>query len=179
MDGNASPPGTSDAPATDLREPSPTLDTDAPAEIDATLLDYLPATVDDVAIAENIDEAAVAIADPTVAQIATAVDVGVALDEPSGNLVTAHVVRIRDGAFDDATYRTWRDTFDAGACAAGGGVKGRAETTIDARTVFITTCVTGLRAYHVWIPDEDVVISAASVGTGDFGRLLMDGLQVP
>jgi hypothetical protein len=158
--------------------PSPTLDTDAPAEIDPALLDVLPATVGGVAVAEDVDEAAIAVADPNLSRVAGAVDVGVALDEGSGNLVTAHVVRLREGLFDEAAYRDWRDSFDEGACAAGGGVKGRAEATIDDRTVFITTCVTALRVYHLWLEDEGLLVSATSLGSGDFGRLLMEGLRL-
>ena len=170
--------GSTDAGATLGPPPSPTLDTEAPIEIDATLLDYLPESVGDVAIEENLDEAAVAVSDPTLSRVATGVDVGFGLDVSSGDLVTAHVVRLREGAFDEAAFRDWRDTFDAGACAAAGGVKGRAETTIDDRNVFITTCITGLRTYHVLIPDQDLLVSAASIGDGNFGELLVNGLRV-
>jgi hypothetical protein len=151
----------------------------APATVDPTLLDYLPETVGDASMEEDADEAALAAADPALARVATAVAVGVALDESSGDLVTAHVVRLREGAFDDATYRDWRDTFDAGACAAGGGVHGRAETPIDDRTVYVTTCVAQVRIYHVWIAEQDLLISAAAFGSGGYGELLMDGLRLP
>ena len=157
---------------------SPTPDVSVPAEIDASLLDYLPISVGDAMVEENVEEAAVAVSDPTLSRIATSVDVGVALDRSSGNLVTAHVVRLREGAFDDAIYRQWRDTFDAGACAAAAGVEGRAETTIDGRTVFVTTCAADLRVYHVWIEDDGVLISASSIGSGRFGELLMQNLRV-
>jgi hypothetical protein len=159
--------------------PSATPDENAPADIDATLLDYLPETVGDIAVAENLEEAAIAVSDPSLSRIATAVDVGVALDATTGNLVTVHVVRLREGAFDDAIYRQWRDTFDAGACAAADGVNARAEMTIDARTVFVTSCVAGLRTYHVWIEAEDLLISASSIGSGRFGEQLVHELRVP
>jgi hypothetical protein len=156
----------------------PTAGVSVPAEIDASLLDYLPTSVGDAVVEENIEEAAIAISDPTLSRIATAVDVGVALEQSSGNLVAAHVVRLREGAFDDAVYRQWRDTFDEGACAAARGVEGRAETTIDDRAVFVTTCVAKLRTYHVWIEDEDLLISASTVGPDRFGELLMQNLRV-
>jgi len=159
--------------------PTSTPDDATPAVIDVALLDYLPETVGGAPVTEALDEAALALADPALPRIATALDVGLALDETSRNLVTAHVVRLREGAFDDDTYRQWRDSYDDGACAAAGGIVGRAEATIDARTVHVTSCVAGLRTYHVWIEDEHLLISASSVGDGRFGELLMSDLRVP
>lgn len=159
--------------------PSPTPDDASPAVIDVTLLEYLPATVSGAPVTEAVDEAALALADPALPRIATALDVGLALDESTGNLVTAHVVRLREGAFDDATFRQWRDSFDEGACTAAGGVLGRAEATIDERTVFVTSCVAELRTYHVWLQEEDVLISASSVGADRFGEILVGTLRVP
>jgi hypothetical protein len=159
--------------------PSPTPDDATPAVIDATLLEYLPEAIGGVPVTEALDEAALALADPGLPRIATALDVGLALDEATRNLVTAHVVRLREGAFDDDTYGQWRDSYDDGACTAAGGIVGRAEATIDERTVYVTSCVAGLRTYHVWIEDEDLLISASSVGDGRFGELLMGELRVP
>jgi hypothetical protein len=158
--------------------PSPTPDDATPAMIDATLLEYLPETVGGAPMTEALDEAALALADPAVPRIASALDVGLAIDQTTRNLVTAHVVRLREGAFDDDTYRQWRDSYDDGACTAAGGIVGRAEATIDERTVFVTSCVAGLRTYHVWIEDDHLLISASSVGDGRFGELLMDELRV-
>ena len=159
--------------------PSPTPDDATPPVLDATLLDYLPESVEGVPVTEALDEAALALADPALPRIATALDVGLVVDQATRNLVTAHVVRLRGGAFDDDTYRQWRDSYDEGACAAAGGVVGRAEATIDERTVHVTSCVAGLRTYHVWIQDEHLLISASSVGDGRFGELLMGELRVP
>ena len=158
--------------------PSPTPDDATPAVIDAALLEFLPETVGGAPVTEALDEAALALADPALPRIATALDVGLALDEATRNLVTAHVVRLREGAFDDDTYRQWRDSYDDGACTAAGGIVGRAEATIDERTVHVTSCVAGLRTYHVWIEDEHLLISASSVGDGRFGELLMSELRV-
>jgi hypothetical protein len=128
-------------------------------------------------LTEAADEAALALADPALPGIATALDVGFVLDEATANLVTAHVVRLREGAFNDATYRQWRDSFDEGACAAS-GVEARLEAPIDGRTVYVTSCVGALRTYHVWIQDQHLLISASSVGDGRFGELLMAELRV-
>jgi hypothetical protein len=168
-----------DPPMTVGSLPSPTPDDGAPPVLDAALLEYLPETVGGAPVTEALDEAALALADPALPRIATALDVGLAVDQTTGNLVTAHVVRLREGAFNDDTYRQWRDSYDEGACAAAGGIKGRAEATIDERTVFVTSCVGPLRAYHVWIEAEHLLISASSVGEGRFGELLMSQLRVP
>ena len=167
-----------DPPMTVGALPSPTPDDATPVVIDDTLLDYLPETVGGAPVTEALDEAALALADPGLPRIATALDVGLALDEATRNLVTAHVVRLREGAFDDDTYRQWRDSYDDGACTAAGGIVGRAEATIDERTVHVTSCVAGLRTYHVWIEDEHLLISASSVGDGRFGELLMSELRI-
>jgi hypothetical protein len=179
-DGSGGPRGTSsiDPQMTVGPPPSPTPDADTPAVLDATLLGHLPEAVAGAPVTEELNEAALALADPELSEIATALDVGVALDQSTGNLVTAHVVRLREGAFDDDTYRQWRDSYDEGACAAAGGILGRAEATIGERNVHVTSCVAGLRTYHVWIEDELLLISASSVGTGRFGELLMSELRV-
>jgi hypothetical protein len=178
--GESTLPGltSTDPSMTGVPTPTPTPDEATPAVIDAALLDYLPESVGGVPMAEELNEAASAVADPAVSRIASAVDVGFVVDQTTGNLVTTHVVRLREGAFDDDTYRQWRDSYDDGACAAAGGVVGRAEATIDERTVHVTSCVAGLRTYHVWIEDELLLISASSVGDGRFGELLMSELRV-
>lgn len=167
-------------PATIGPPPSPTaLDQTSPVVIDVGLLDYLPATVNGVAVIESIDEATQALNDPGLPRIATAMDAGVAVNEGNTDLVLAWVVKLRPEAFTDAVYQQWRDSYDEGACAAAGGVLGRAEATIDERNVYITSCVAGLHTYHVWLEDEAILISASGVGEARFGEVLMDNLRVP
>jgi len=171
----ASPSG----PAPTAPPPSATLDADVPASVDATLLGVLPEAVGDAPVVEDVEEAAVAVADVTLSRIATAIDVGVALDEATGNLVIAHVVRLREGAFDDATFRQWRDSFDEGACAGAGGVEGHAQVPIAERRVYVTSCAAEQRIYHLWAQDDGLLISASAVGPGRFGEVLMNGLRIP
>ena len=175
----ASTSGPGDSAATLGPAESPTPDPNRPTAIDPALLAYLPERVGGATVEEDVNEAALAASRPTLSRLATAVDVGVALDESRTNLVTAHVVRLRAGAFGDAAYRDWRDTFDEGACAAADGVQGRSEATIDDRTVYITTCVKPLRIYHLWIEDEALLISAWSIGEDRFGEQLMNELRIP
>jgi len=160
--------------------PSPTPPDDATAlVIDTTLQNLLPEKVDGFAATEDVDEAAKALNDPTLARIASAVDAAVAVDTAGGNLVYAWIVRLRQSRFGEDAYRQWRDSYDEGACAAAGGVVGRAEARIGGRRTFVTSCTAGLRTYHVWLQDQNLLISASSVGAGRFGEKLLEGLRVP
>lgn len=160
--------------------PSPTLpDVTTPVTLDPTLLGFLPEAIDGIPVVEDMDEAALALTDPALPQIATAIDAAVAVDTGNGNLVYALVVRLRPGTFGAEVYHQWRDSFDDGACATAGGVTGHAEATLGGRQAFITSCGVGLRTYHVLLEDQDVVISASATGEGRFGEKLMETLRVP
>lgn len=159
--------------------PSPSQSADSsPVVLDPTLLAVLPESIDGIPVTESVDEAALALTDPALPRIATALDVGVAVDTANANLVSAHVVKLRPEAFTDATFGQWRDSYDEGACAGAGGIVGRAEATIDERTIYVTSCVAGQRTYHVWLQELDILISASSIGEGRFGEKLMDNLRV-
>ena len=170
--------GPSDAATPAGSPPGATPAESALTQIDASLLEVLPESINGAPVVEALEEAAIALADPTVTRIGSAVDVGLALDESTGNLVTAHILRLREGAFDDATFRQWRDSFDVGACAGADGVEGHAEVPIAERNVFVTSCVAEQRIYHLWLEDENLLISASSVGKGRFGEVLMNGLRI-
>jgi len=147
--------------------------------LDPALLAYLPKAVGGIEIKEDVDEAATALNDPALPRIASAVGGAVAVDTGNGNLVYAWIVHLRPGVFTDGDYRQWRDSYDEGACAAAGGVVGRAEATIAGRQSYITSCVAGLHTYHVWLKDQDILISASSIGEGKFGEKLLEGLRMP
>ena len=168
------------APATIGPPPSATPpDETTPVVLDPTVLAFLPLTVGDVPVTESADEATSALSDPSLGRIGTAIDAGVAVDMGSGNLVHAWVVRLRTDRFSETIYQQWRDSYDEGACAAGGGVVGTAQATIDGRTVYITSCGASVRTYHVWLEQAGILISASATGDGRFGELLMDNLRVP
>jgi hypothetical protein len=171
----------SSAPLSSLgAPPSPTPPDDAtPIAIDPTLLEILPAAIGETPVVEDLDVAGEALFDPAISQIATGVDAAVAVDAGTGNLVTAWVVRLREGAFGEEVYRQWRDSYDEGACQAGGGIIGRAQAELDGRNTYVTSCVTALRTYHVWVEEQDILISASSIGDGRFGELLLTNLEVP
>ena len=83
--------------------------------------------------------------------------VAVAADQSSGDLAVASVVRLKPGVFSDDYYRSWRDTFDQGACSQAGGVAGSAETTIAGHPSFIGHCTGGVLTYHTYLPSGDVM----------------------
>jgi hypothetical protein len=172
--GSLEPPGSFGAPPS----PSPPDET-SPLVVDHTLLAFLPESVDGFPVKEDIDEAARALSDPGLTRIASTVDAGVAVDGGTSNLVYAWIVRLRREAFGEGAYRQWRDSYDEGACAAAGGVVGRAEAQIGGRKTYVTSCVAGLHTYHVWLEDHDILISASAVGAGRFGEKLLEGLRVP
>jgi hypothetical protein len=173
------PTATAVAPPSFGPPPSQTPDDAAPVVIDSTLLGILPAAIGSTPVTEDPDAAAQAVSDPALDQIATGVDAGVAVDLGNGDLVYAVVVKVKPGAFGEEIYRQWRDSYDEGACAASGGVVGHAEAQIGGRQTYVTSCVQGMHTYHLFLADQNVLISASSIGDGRFGEALLNGLRVP
>lgn len=167
-------------PATFGPPPSPTPPDDSvPLAIDPTLLDILPEAIDGIPVTEDANEAAIALGNRSLDDLASALDAAVAVDTGTGNLVYALVVRLKPGAFNDELYRQWRDSYDEGACASSGGVVGRAQAEIGGRDTYVTSCVADIRSYHVLLEDQDILVSAWSLGEGRFGEKLLQGLRVP
>lgn len=159
--------------------PSPTPPDDtSPIILDSALLAFLPVSVGGIEIKEDAEEASNALLDPALPRIAVGVDGAVAFDG-GGNLVYAWVVKLRPGVFTDSDFRQWRDAYDDGACAGAGGVVGRAEATIGGRQAYVTSCVAGLHTYHTWVKDQDLLVSASSIGDARFGEKLLEGLRLP
>jgi hypothetical protein len=146
-----------------------------PASVDRTLLEILPSAVDGIAVEPSPDGEAAGIEDPCLARIATAFASGFAADLENFTFVV--VVSLRSRVLDDGVYRSWRDSFDEGACSQADGVAGHAEAEIGGRTVYIGTCTGGLRTYHVWLEDRDVLISASAVGERRLGEQLVENLR--
>lgn len=180
--GDTPAPGASPSsgtPATFGPPPSPSPDDSSPVVIDDTLLAYLPESIDNIPVTEDLDEAAVVLSDPALPRIATAAEAAVAVDAGNGNLVYGWIVRLRPDVFTDNDFRQWRDSYDEGACAAAGGVTGNAEATIAERNVYITNCAAGMLTYHLWLQDEHILISASAIGAGRFGEKLLGNLRNP
>lgn len=157
--------------------PSPSPPDDATGVLlDPTVLTVLPPTIDGVLLNEDATEAATLLNTLDLGRVAEAADAAVAVD--GSNLVVAWVVRLRPGAFGETAFQQWRDSYDEGACTAAGGVLGRAQAELGGRNTYVTSCVAGLRTYHVWLEARDLLLSASSVGEGRFGEKLMATLQV-
>jgi hypothetical protein len=145
--------------------------------VDTTLLGVLPAAVDGVPVTESTDGETDALANTQLPSIASALAAGLAVDSASGDFVYAVVVRLLPGGFGDAGFRGWRDSYDEGACSGAGGVVGHAQAQIAGRTVYIGTCDAGVRTYHAWIEDKNLLVSASAAGDRRFGELLMRDLR--
>jgi hypothetical protein len=143
--------------------------------IDPSLLAVLPDEVDGLSVLESADAEIDMQANGSLASLSDGVVGALAVDPGTADLVLADVVRLRSGAMTDAVFQGWRDTFDAGACGES-GVIGRAQAQIGGRTVFVGTCGNGLRTYHTWIPDKNLLVSASAAGKRELGRLLFEAL---
>ena len=145
--------------------------------VDEGLLRYLPEQVGGFRMDFSREAAESVAGDPSLAGDARSIAYGIAADPAGTDWVVAAVVEIDAGVFSEAWFRDWRTTYDGAACAQAGGVAGHAEAGIDGRTVYIGTCNGGSHTYHVFLDADRIMISAASVGPGRFGELLMSGLR--
>ena len=146
--------------------------------VDPSLLAVLPSSVGGVVLSADPDTAAQDAADPSHAADLSALAVAVAAQPTSGDLAVVSVVRLLPGVFSDEYFRSWRDTFDTGACSQAGGVAGTAESTIGGRQAYIGHCAGGLLTYHVHLADgDDRIVSISSVGPARLGELVIEGLQ--
>ena len=150
--------------------------------VDATLLDVLPEDLDGIERRADAESAAEIAATPELVSdlraIAVAIYVGPIASDAAGDYAVATVVRLHDGVFDDAWFRTWRDSFDAGVCEQAGGVDpGRSEVEIEGRTVHRSTCAGGVVIHHVHLDDEQVLVSVQGSGPADLGRRVVAAVK--
>ncbi len=150
--------------------------------MDDTLLEVLPADLDGI-VRRSDPETAVEIAASSdlassVSGLAVAIYVGPLATDTTGDYAVATVARLRDGVFDEAWFRAWRDAFDAGVCEQAGGVEpGRSEIEIAGRTVHRSTCVGGVVIHHVHLEDQDLVVSVQSAGPADLGGRVVGAVK--
>ncbi len=148
--------------------------------VDETLLDYLPVQVGGIALERDPDTAGNIASDPDLAEQASAIAVAFAISpgaSTADDVAVVSVVRLRSDVFDAEFFRSWRDSYDAAACEAAGGVAGNAEAEIDGRPTYIGTCAAGARTYHVYLEGPNVIVSVTSVGDGRFGEQIVAGLR--
>lgn len=183
---SATPPPASASPVASASVASPPSTTAAspPAAaavvVDAALLDVLPAEIDGRALIRDTETAAEIVAGGGLPAEVDVLAVGVyvgAGSSTSDDLAIANVVRLRPGVFSDGWFRSWRDTYNVGACEVAGGVSaGSTDAEIDGRPVYIGTCQAGVHLYHVHLPDPDRVISITSLGDARYGERVVAGL---
>jgi hypothetical protein len=166
---NASPSG-SRAPATAV----------APGAIviDSFLLKVLPASLKGAPLVENAEAEAHDLTDPALAGQASALAAALAIDTTTSDWAYVSVVHLRVGVFSDPYFKSWRETFDSGACSQAGGVaQSSAETEIAGHKTFIGHCVGGVLTYHVHLAPSDVIVSISALGDQRFGQLVVEGLR--
>ena len=161
--------------------PSPT-PTRAPTAVTAevALRDLGPDTNAGVPVQEVAATAADIAGEGSIAPFVSALAVASAFGPPPTETLPDYVVvtvaRLKPGLFGDVFFRGWRDTFDAAVCEQAGGVAGHAEAEIGGRQTFIGTCAGGVHTYHVYLPDQDVIVSLQGAGDGRFGERVIEGL---
>jgi hypothetical protein len=158
--------------------PSPSLaSVTASGRVDPTLLDVLPRDIDGQPLRPD-DESAAAIenlpADVEALAIGLYVRPGSAIAD---DFAIVSVARLRSGVFEEGWFRSWRDTYDRGACEVAGGVApGSTEAEIGGHATHIESCQGGVHLYHVRLADPDRVISITAAGEGRFGERVVAGL---
>lgn len=142
---------------------------------DPELVGVLPADIDGNPVVLEPIAFTEAIADPAFATNIAYAAFGVVV--AGDDLASAVVASPVEGAYGEAWFRDWRDSYNEGACAQSGGVARTAEAEIGGRLVYIATCAGGLRTYHAWIDERGLLVSAFAVGEHRFGERLMEGLR--
>jgi hypothetical protein len=144
--------------------------------MDPSLLGILPESVGSAKVEIEPESFAEAVRDTSfVASVDAAAFAIVTEGEDLASGVVAH---LRPDLYDEAFFRDWRDSYDEGACAQAGGVAARAEVGLaDDRTMYVTTCVGGLRTYHAYVGEREVIVSLFSLGERRFGEQLVTGLR--
>lgn len=180
--GTAVPSGTptSNSIPTPALTPTPTtrpVGSGGPVAIDPSLLDHIPAQVDGLDVMRRPETDLAAAADPVVTAFGEGVVTALAIDPVSGDFAYATLVRLRPGVFTEDLFRSWRESFDEGACSQAGGVVRTAVAEIAEREVHIDSCEGGLRTYHVWLGNSRVLVSVSAIGERRLGEHLVEELQ--
>ncbi len=148
----------------------------APAvPIDPALLEVLPPTVAGLPITPSSDPAGAD--DPGLIDTVDRMAQAIVVDPATDGFAFISVIAPQPGVFDEAFYRSWRDTFDDGACSQAGGVGGHAEAQIGGRTTYIGHCTGGVTTYHVRLEDRDLIVSVSSLGETRLGEQVLAALR--
>ena len=136
----------------------------------------LPAAIGAARVEIEPESFAEAVSDPSFVASVDAAAFAIVVE--AEDLASGVVAHLRPDVFSEAFYRSWHDSYDEGACAQAGGVAGHAEVGLeDDRTMYVTTCAGGLRVYHAYVAEREVIVSLFSLGDRRFGEQLMTGLR--
>ena len=165
------------APSTEppATTPSAPASVAGPVARDDALLSILPPDLDGNPVTPEDASFAEAATDPAFARNVGRAAFGIVV--AAGDLASGVIAELVPGVYSDAFFRDWRDSYNEGACSQAGGVVGNAEAEMDGRTVYIASCSGGLRVYHAYLEERNVVVSLFSVGDGRFGERLMRDLR--
>jgi hypothetical protein len=150
-------------------------------EVDPGLLAFIPGGGDGLDLTYDEQTTKQVAADPGLAK--DAVGLAIALftltgaPVPASDLAVVSVVHLRDPSIGEAGYRTWRDSYDASACASAGGVAGQAQATMSGRVVYIGSCNGGVLTYHVRLGQGAIIVSATSIGPMRLGERVMKAIK--
>jgi hypothetical protein len=144
--------------------------------MDPALLEVLPAAIGTARVEIEPESFGEAVKDS--AFIANVDSAAFAIVTEGEDLASGVVAHLRPDVFSEGFFRDWRDSYDNGACAQSDGVARHAEAAIaDGRTMYVTTCAGGLRVYHAYVAEREVVISVFSLGSRGFGEQLVAGIR--
>jgi len=151
--------------------------------VDQSLLSFVPVGGHGLILAFDPDTTGQVAAEPALAASATGLAIAIYTRAPTGSavlvgddLAVVSVIRLRDPNVDDSWFRSWRDSYDEAACGNAGGVTRHAEAQIGSHTVYIGTCAGGSLTYHARIHEDEIVVSATSIGPTRVGEQVMTGL---
>ena len=144
--------------------------------MDPALLQILPPAIGAAKVEIEPESFAEAVRDPSFVASVDAAAFAIVVE--AEDLASGVVAHLRPDVFSEAFYRSWRDSYDEGACAQAGGVARHAEVGLeDDQTMYVTTCAGGLRVYHAYVAEREVIVSLFSTGERRFGEQLMTGLR--
>ncbi len=143
--------------------------------IDQTLLDLLPATVNGVALEPVPDPQGAD--DPALVDSVDRLAQAILVDPASSDFVVISVIALRPGVFDQAYFRSWRDSFDEGACSQSDRLAGHAQAVMGGRTVFIGRCNGGVTTYHVWLASHNAIVSISELLDTRLGEQIVARLR--
>jgi hypothetical protein len=164
-------PAPSASPAT--AGPSNSTPAGSSIESDPGLFAFIGGTAGALNFQYDPDTTAQVAADPGLAGNVSGLAIGLYTmpgQQPVADFAIVSVLHLRDPSVGPDWFRSYRDTYDAAACAQAGGIDRHSETTIGANDVFIGACAGGAFTYHVRLEARAIVVSITAAGPARLGE---------